>query len=507
MSSTKIAIAADSPETVRAGQIIAENGGNAVDVAVGCALAASLAEVLMCSLGGSAFISIKLPGEKPVVIDGADAMPAIARVKTHAWREVVVPYGDGIAVNVGHGSIAIPGMLKALEETWKRYGHMPWKEVMAPVIQMAKKGVAANMTLAAWLELAGKPIFYPQIESRKSFFPTGSPIQENDIFTLPNYDQTLEAIAAEGARVFYEGHIAEAFEQEIQSHDGYLKRSDMANYQAIIREPLIISSHNYKLALNPPPSIGGAMVGSMIGMIDSRWDSALSSDEKTLLVAKAQESMLNLRHEEAAGQWCDRRAFQILEREWLIKYLDKRMSPHTLHMSIISSDGAAVSITMSNGYGSGITIPGTGITCNNSLGEPELNPHGFFTLKPQERFVSNMSPAVAWNKEGRVIALGSPGASRITTTITQGWVNLSNTTLAPQESVNAPRLHVDYQDDKYVVQYEPGVNPSGLKQHFQLRPFENKDMYFGAFNIAIRDENGRVEAVADSRRHGATYHS
>jgi gamma-glutamyltranspeptidase len=86
-------------------------------------------------------------------------------------------------------------------------------------------------------------------------------------------------------------------------------------------------------------------------------------------------------------------------------------------------------------------------------------------------------------------------------------MNLAHNKLDPQESVNAPRLHVDYQDNKYIVQYEPGVNPDGLKQHFQLRPFDSKDMYFGAFNIAIRDENGRVEAVADNRRHGATYHS
>ena len=163
MSNTKIAIAADSPETIRAGQIIAENGGNAIDVAVASALAASLSEVLMCSLGGSAFISIKLPGQKPVVIDGADAMPKISKVKTHALREAELPYGDGIKVNVGHGSIAILGMLKALEVTWQRYGKIPWKEVMAPTIQMAKKGVAANITLATWLELAGKPIFYPQI--------------------------------------------------------------------------------------------------------------------------------------------------------------------------------------------------------------------------------------------------------------------------------------------------------------------------------------------------------
>ena len=86
-------------------------------------------------------------------------------------------------------------------------------------------------------------------------------------------------------------------------------------------------------------------------------------------------------------------------------------------------------------------------------------------------------------------------------------MNLAHNKLDPQTSVNAPRLHVDYQHDKYVVQYEPGVQPGGLKQHFKLRPFENKDMYFGAFNIAIRDEDGQVIAVADSRRHGATYQS
>ena len=507
MPGTRFAIAADSPDTVRAGQIIAENGGNAVDVAVGCALAASLTEVLMCSLGGSAFVTIKQPGERPVVIDGADAMPEISGIKPQAWRQVVVPYGDGIAVNVGHGSIAVPGMLKALEQAWKRYGQLPWKEIMAPVIQMARQGVSANMTLAAWLELAGRHIFNSQAESQRSFFPTGKPIRENDIFTLPDYDQTLEAIATEGARIFYEGYIAEAFEQEIQSHDGYLKRSDMASYRAIVRDPLVISSRDYLLALNPPPSIGGAMAGSMIGMIDSRWNPGSSPEDKTLLLAKAQECMLNLRHEEAAGQWCEKRATRILERAWLKKYLDKRLSPNTLHMSIIASDGTAVSITMSNGYGSGITIPGTGITCNNSLGEPELNPHGFFTLEPQQRFVSNMSPSIAWNKTGRVIAIGSPGASRITTTITQGWINLIHKGLDPHMAVDAPRLHVDYQDDRYVVQYEPGVNPGELKRHFKLRPFENKDMYFGALNIAIRDADGRVEAVADSRRHGATYHS
>ena len=507
MPSTKIAIAADSPETVKAGQIIAENGGNIVDVAVACAIAASLSEALMCSLGGSAFIAIKRPGEKPVLIDGADAMPEIPGAKPHAWREVELPYGDGIKVNVGHGSIAVPGMLKALEEAWRRYGQLPWREVVAPAIRMAGNGVAANLTLATWLKLAGNAIFYFQPESRKCFFPSGKAIQENEMFTLPDYEQTLEAIAEEGARIFYEGYIAEAFEREIQSHDGYLKRSDMANYRAIIREPIIISTRNYRLALNPPPSIGGAMVGSMIGMIDGRWDDAMAPGQKALLIAQAQEAMLNLRHHESAGDWSSLRASRILEKAWLEKYLDKNLSPHTLHMSFVSSEGTAVAITMSNGYGSGITIPGTGISCNNSLGEPELNPQGFFRLKPQDRFVSNMSPTIAWNEAGGVIAMGSPGASRITTTITQGWINLAYNRLDPRASVIAPRLHVDSQENTYVVQYEPGVDSSILKHHYKLRPFDNKDMYFGAFNIAVRDRNGQITAVADTRRHGATYQS
>ena len=112
---TPVAISSESAHTVEAGRQLAEVGGNAVDIAVGSALAATVSEALMCSLGGSAFINIKLPGQVPELVDGADVMPAVPeevlRSGERSWREASIPYGDGITINVGHGSVAVPGML------------------------------------------------------------------------------------------------------------------------------------------------------------------------------------------------------------------------------------------------------------------------------------------------------------------------------------------------------------------------------------------------------------
>jgi len=135
-TATAFAIASESPYTVQAGRQLAQMGGNAVDIAVGSALAATVSEALMCSLGGSAFIAIKIPGEEPELIDGADAMPRIPQQdlqsEQKAWKQASIPYGDGITVNVGHASIAVPGMLRALELYTRAYGMAP-ASAIAPI--------------------------------------------------------------------------------------------------------------------------------------------------------------------------------------------------------------------------------------------------------------------------------------------------------------------------------------------------------------------------------------
>jgi len=503
---TPVAIAADSPDTVQAGAMIAERGGNVVDIAVATAIAAAHTEVLMCSLGGSAFINIKMPSDEAVVIEGADAMPqAAAGIKPEAasWRKATIPYGDGITVNVGHGSIAVPGMLRALETAWQRYGTLSWQEIMAPAIHFARHGVTTNQTLAAWLQLAGDAVFSKQKQSRDSFFPDGTPLCAGDVFTIPDYLASLELIAAEGARAFYEGDISALFEKEMQDNGGYVSRQDLADYQAVIRKPIMLNSAGYSLALTPPPSIGGAMLGSMIRLYESAVAGLSTEAEKVVLKSRIQRMMFSLRQQESRSSISDDIVDRIFNLEWLEKYLSKIFSPNTNHLSFATGDGAVVSITMSNGYGSGISIPGTGIPCNNSLGEPELNPQGYFQIPPAGKFVSNMSPVTAWNDSGTSIAIGSPGASRITTTLLQGWINYAMEGMDVKSATEAARFHVENINGSFTMQYEPGVDVSQIGELFKLRAFETPDMYFGALNIAGCDGSGSLFVTSDTRRHGA----
>ncbi len=503
---TRVAIAADSPDTILAGSMLAEQGGNVVDIAVGTALAAAHTEILMCSLGGSAYINLRLPGQDAEIIDGGDAMPRSAvglSAEDAAWRQAMIPYGDGITVNVGHGSVAIPGMLGALETAWQRHGSLPWREIVAPAIHFARQGATVNQTLAAWLDLTGETVFSVQPQSHACFFPGGKMLREGDCFTIDDYLSTLELIAAEGARAFYAGDISTLIERELSENGGHLSRDDLAGYSATVRKPIMLDSAGYTLALNPPPSIGGAMLGSMLRLYQAELSGTATEAEKVLLKSRIQRMLLSLRQDESAAGWSMDSVSKLLEVDWLRRYLHKLYSPTTNHMSFATADGAVVAITMSMGYGSGVTIPGTGIACNNSLGEPELNPQGFFQIPQGGKFVSNMSPITAWNGAGKSVAMGSPGASRIATCLFQGWINFAFEDMDARQATRSPRFHVENIDGEFTLQHEPAIDTSLAAELFRLRPFTEPDMYFGALNIAGRDESGELFVSADSRRHGA----
>jgi gamma-glutamyltranspeptidase/glutathione hydrolase len=498
---TPVAISADSPLTTKAGVQIAQLGGNAVDIAVGAALAATLSEILMCSLGGSAFLMIHKPGQPPELIDGADAMPS-GHLKldpnSAGWREVHLPYGDGITVRAGLASIAVPGMLAALETAWQRGGSLPWLEIVAPALELARNGLTLSPTAARWLSLAGKPLFYPQQASRDCFFPNGCQALANEPFHIPDMAQTLELIAEEGAKAFYQGDIAAAFVQEMAEHGGFVTRSDLANYRAIVRQPLQLTSKGFQLAFNPPPAVGGAAVGSLIRLLELTSQSDFTPAQRTLQQVKAIKALWELRTQE------NPEAF--LAEETLRRYLPAIQSPNTMHLSVATGSGEMVSVTMSNGYGSGITIPGTGISCNNSLGEPELNPQGFLGAAVGERIISNMAPTLAWHPDGRGLAFGTPGASRITTAMAQMWSRYTTAGISLEEAVRAPRLHVEPKENKWRVLCEPGIETTLLEtdsENLEIYPFEQLDMFFGAIKIAGINAEGKLEAVADNRREGS----
>ena len=508
MAKTKAAIAADSPLTAAAGARIAHEGGNAVDIAVAAALAATVAEALMCSIGGAGFFMVRSANQKAELFDGVDVLPSLSGqvdVNNLSRRTAHIPYGEGIDVTAGHASIAVPGLLAAAEMAWKSHGCLPWKEIVAPAFELASSEIHAGVTLEAWLKLGGKALFYQQAASRECFFPDGeNHLKADDLFRIPNLDHTLALIGEEGTKAFYEGDLGAEFVKEMEENGGLVRRNDLAHYRAERREPLLLRSRGFDLALNPPPAVGGTAVGCLINLVQSNWYENMSTSDRANLHARSQLRLLGIRENRFVNpDLDDSTARELLKSSELPFNRSALQSPNTTHLSVVTDDGSMVSVTMSAGYGSGVIVPSLGIACNNSLGEPELNPYGFLGAKPSSRLISNMAPTLAWHNDGRCISFGSPGASRITTSIAQTWTRFALEGMSFDEAVHAPRLHIESFPNGPQAQFEPGVDTSKLDGMFNLRPFESLNTYFGGIKLAALNSKGEFEAVADKRRRGA----
>lgn len=508
MHFTRAAIAADSPLTAAAGARLARAGGTAADIAVSAALTAAVAEPLMCSLGGSAFFMIRPAGARAELIEGADAVPTIshrATAESAAWRKARLPYGDGIDVQAGPASVAVPGMLAAAGLAWTRHGRLPWREVVAPALELARTEIPTGATMAKWLALVGRVLFWQQDACRKCFFPQDQrPLEKGEPFRIPNLEQTYEAIADQGAQALYEGDLAATFAREIQNDGGFITREDLAAYQAVARQPIVLRSRGFQLALNPPPAVGGTAVGCLINMLQSHWRDGMPAAQRTLIHAESQARLLGIRRDQLSQPtFGEPVADALLRSTSLPGSWPALKAPNTTHLSVATSDGSIVSVTMSMGYGAGVIVPSLGIACNNSLGEPELNPRGFHVADAGTRLVSNMAPTLAWHTDGRCLAFGSPGASRITTSIAQVWARYALEANTLEEAVQAPRLHIEPLPDGLRAQFEPGIDAALLQEKFIIRPFASKDMYFGAIKLAALDRHRQFHAVADERRHGA----
>jgi gamma-glutamyltranspeptidase/glutathione hydrolase len=182
-------------------------------------------------------------------------------------------------------------------------------------------------------------------------------------------------------------------------------------------------------------------------------------------------------------------------------------SSSTAHVSAVDSDGTACAITASSGYGAGATVPGTGLMLNNCLGEPELNRLGLHALRPGTRLASNMAPSVARTASGETLAVGTPGADRITTALMQVLARYCFMGIGLQEAIDRPRLHVRVLDDgTHRIDHEddPEMTEAALESGLPTTMHPLHSMYFGGVGAAHRSAGGELLAAADPRREAAT---
>lgn len=498
-------VAAGSEVAANAGTAVADAGGNAVDVAIAAAVASMTTELGIVSPGGGAFITVWPADGSPVVVDAYAEMPgrhrsdAVEVSTSRVWME----YGGGMETIVGWGSIATPGAFAGFDVANARYGVAPWSDLLEPSAALARQGFPVSSATDYYLGFAHDVVYGWDPETAPTYHRAdGSPVREGDIVTIPQLATTLDALASEGAALLYSGELGEALVRASTERGGLITRADLEAYDAVVRPPSRVDLHGWDIATNAPPAVGGITAAALITLIDRLDLSGWSADDVASMAA-AQAAVFSFRRSDLDG---DRDRFAAAEE--LAAMADRgdlaamQRSPSTIHVSAVDDTGLACAITSSAGYGSGATIPGTGFGLNNSLGEVELIAEGLHALAPGTRLLSNMAPTIAHNAEGERIAIGSPGADRITTAIASVLYNHIVCGMSIEDAVTAPRVHAEVFDGEPTLAVEPGIDVSRVVD-MAVRELPELSMYFGGVQAAVLTAEGELTGAADPRRSGA----
>ncbi len=516
---TPVAVSACNSLAAAAGVRVAESGGNAIDAALAAVLVSQVSEPGMCALAGGAYLTVAPAGGDPVTVDGGVAMAGSGLPADRFGRgveHVDMAYGGGVTATVGYGSVATPGALAGYAAAHLRFGRVPWTEVLAPAIEVARLGFPLGRASAYYLAYSHDAIFSRSPDSYRALHDSsGSLLAEGDRVHIPHLAETLEALAADGAVAFYTGEVADLIVADMAAHDGLLTALDLARYRPALRRSLAVAAGDWQLGTNPPPSIGGPVLAAMLALMAGRPHGRWTAVDVAHLV-DVQDRVLRYRRDRL-----DLAEDRVAAAAELLAMVAAGgavplEAPSTLNVSVVDGEGTACAITASDGYGSGVMVPGTGLWLNSALGEPELNPHGLHALRPGERLASNMAPTVGRRPDGAVLAVGSPGADRITTALLQVLAGFAGGGLSLEQAIRWPRLHVRHTADGPVLEHEEDLDllPAALSETLSGSPLLSESayltrshhelaMYFGGVGAALYSPEVGLTAAGDPRRAAA----
>jgi gamma-glutamyltranspeptidase/glutathione hydrolase len=523
MNGTRGVVAAGHPLTAEAGAAVLREGGNAVDAAICAVLTSFVCESQLTGFGAGGFMMVHEGGEDTLVdffvaAGGADGIERRAEL-------IPIPvYFDETpqTFNCGASSCGVPGNPAGLEYVWRRFGSLPLERLAEPGIELGRNGVRLTSAAEYFHEILD-PILASTPECAALYRPEGRQLVEGDVFHYPEMAAALERFAAEGSDPFYRGDVARAVCAWVRERGGTLGVDDMAAYEPIERRPVTAGFRGYDVLTNPPPSSGGILIGYSLGLLDRLGDQ--SGVEEIVAATEAanarrSDDFHEGLHDDAyirdfLASDLDAVAEAIRGGEWVGGHggaggpgdLTDRLGS-TTHLAVIDSAGNCASVTCSNGTGSGIVVPGTGVHVNNMLGEEDLNPHGFHRIPPARRVSSMMSPTLALRDGEVVLGLGSAGSNRIRSAILQTVVRVLEQGMDAGDAVRAGRLHFE----AGTVQAEPEVDEAGLagleRRGVPVVRWKRQNLYFGGVQAAVRDpESGVLSGGGDPRRGGAVAHA
>ncbi|OCG43451.1 gamma-glutamyltransferase [Gilliamella sp. Fer1-1] len=513
-----------------AAQEILEKGGNAADAAVATAFTLAVTYPEAGNIGGGGFMTLWMEG-KPYFIDYREIAP------NKADRDMYLDDHKNVIPNLSlysYKASGVPGTVAGMWAVHQRFGKLSWKEVMAPAIRFANEGFTVDKLLVKR---------YHEVESLapanghfKQYF--GS-MQEGKLFKQPELGKVLMRIADQGSDGFYKGETAKLIAKQMQENAGLITENDLANYQAKWREPLVANWQDMQIVTAPPPSSGGVGLIQLLLMKQN-----LANDFKNVKVNSPQ--YIHLLAEIEKRVFADRAEYmgdpdfisvpvaKLIDANYLAERA-KQVNPkaisiteqvkpgldnnheklQTTHFSIVDKWGNAASntYTLNGWFGSAVVIEGTGIILNNEMDDFSSKPgvanqFGVVSkdanaIEPNKRPLSSMTPSIFIKNNDVAMVIGTPGGSRIFTSIFQVVTNVFDNHMSLKAAMDAPRYHHQLLPTNliFIERFQNKV-PEDLKDKLKQMGYHFEQQDFSGDIQAIKITDKKPEAVSDIRGRG-----
>ena len=517
------------------GKEILNMGGNAVDaaVAVGFSLATTLPRA--GNLGGGGFMLVYIKDRNEVFfIDYRSSSPLNSNIKDIFNKKLPRDYRrtNFDLVKKGYKAPAVPGSVAGLLDAHSEFGKLPLEKILEPVIKQAEEGILVTYDLHKAIESSNQ--LQEDAESKKIYFTNGKPLPVGSLMKRPDLASTFKEISKNGKSGFYEGIIADKFVDAMKANNGFFTLEDLKSYEPVMTSPIVGSYRENLVFTAGPPSGGGVVLLTSLNML-SFFDLSKFGSNSAKTYHLLGES-LRRGHNNRSHQVGDPSKYNVPIKTLLSKNRMKELakglnmtkatptskvkplrvvneSRDTTHYSIVDSDGNAVSNTYTLGYsfGSGVTIPGTGILMNNQMNNFAYR-YGDSSIEgrvasPGNKFesgkrpMSTMAPSMVFNKEGQLTLItGSPGGSYIPAAILRVISGVVDFNLNIGEATMLPRVHKDW---PYTgLDYENTISSDviNILDEMGHKPESNKTM---GSTQSIHIVNGLRYGYADLRRPNA----
>lgn len=523
----KAAVSSVSPIATRVGVEVLRRGGNAVDAAVAVAFALAVTHPQSSVLGGGGFLLYYDASTRSVwALDFREVAPLTIKPAHLAGANGSIKQGGAVTV-------AVPGGVSGLSAAHGRFGNLAWKALLKPAAALAREGLPVDVRLAAELARAKSERSIDQVRSTAdAFYPDARPLAIGARLRQNALAETLDRIAETGEAELYRGTTARKIVAAIVQNGGVLNPRDLTEYQPVWRSPIRVDYRSYRIFTAPPPSDGGVILAEMLSILNP-YDLAsfgFQSPRSIHLVAEASRRAFIDRAQHAGDPAFARIPLQeLLSEEHVARWRKSidlqratttlqaraavRETAETTHVSVVDTEGNAVSLTFSLGdlFGSGIVVPGCGFFLNNAMsaatltaGSPDrdgLPQPAANAAEPRKRVASAMAPTIILDGEKLFMVIGTRGGPTIPTTLLQVFLNVAAYGQTLADAVAAPRYHHQATPDE--IRFERGRgDPKLLRQLNEIGHGVREDEPMGDVH-AILVGPGGLTAVADGRDGGA----